>query len=113
MVPKLIVSDSTDGRRPIHFACDEGDDGIETVKWLIEQGADINCADKYGHHPIHLACWNRSLEIVKLLVANGVDVSSLNDSNYNLLSMARCRCHLEMYQFLMDNGAKWENEGAL
>ena len=52
---------------------------LDTVKLLIENGADINIKEKDGWTALMLACRNSntesSLETVKLLLENGANVN--------------------------------------
>jgi hypothetical protein len=54
---------------------------LEVVKLLIEKGADINQADKYGHTPLYWASDHGHLELVKLLIEKGADITQA-DSDY-------------------------------
>ena len=53
----------------LHRASSAGQ--IETVKFLIEKGADVNIKDEASILPIHRAAENGHAEIVKILLENG------------------------------------------
>ena len=64
------VSDST----PAMVAAREG--GVETVRWLLAQGADVNARDSAGATPLHAAArpwWGEKPEMVSVLLAAGAD----------------------------------------
>lgn len=64
------VSDST----PTMVAAREG--GIETVRWLLARGADVNARDSAGATPLHAAArpwWGEKPELVSVLLASGAD----------------------------------------
>ena len=47
----------------------------ETVKLLIEAGADINAKNNDGYTALMLASWNGHKDVVKLLIEAEVDVN--------------------------------------
>jgi len=64
------VSDST----PAMVAAREG--GVETVRWLLTRGADVNARDSAGATPLHAAArpwWSEKAELVSALLASGAD----------------------------------------
>lgn len=63
---------------PIHFACKNGDDSLELVKWLALHNVNVNCINNCGHQPIHIACAAkyRALELVKWFLDYGVNYNS-------------------------------------
>ena len=64
------VSDST----PAMVAAREG--GVETVRWLLARGADVNARDSAGATPLHAAArpwWGEKPELVSVLLASGAD----------------------------------------
>ena len=50
---------------------------LEVAKILIKQGADVNAKDKYGETPLFKA---PNLEIANLLIKNGSDVNAINNT---------------------------------
>ena len=70
---------NNDKRNPLAVAA--GYAYIEIVKFLLENGANINSKDKYGRCPLHFALYEgnqeaQTLEVVKFLIEKGADVNS-------------------------------------
>ena len=84
----LITLNSKYKQISLHKAAEKGD--IETVKLLIQKGAEINLKNKDGwvyfkiiknyiniikQTPLHIAVYNGHIEIVKLLIEKGCDIN--------------------------------------
>eukprot|EP00164_Ancoracysta_twista_P004633 GFYU01006260.1.p1 GENE.GFYU01006260.1~~GFYU01006260.1.p1 ORF type:complete len:506 (+),score=160.84 GFYU01006260.1:151-1668(+) len=75
---KAIVNVDGDGNLALHHACDR-DPAQQTqvypiVKWLIEQGADVNKKNNHGWTPLHFAANRGSDKLVKLLARGGANL---------------------------------------
>ena len=53
------------GNTPLHFACERGTSN--TVKCLIEKGADVNSKNKRGQTPLDLARICENFEVIEYL----------------------------------------------
>lgn len=67
------LTDPCIGRTPLHWTCIA--DKPEVAKYLLENGADINHADKTGVTPIIRATCCRSKRVSKLLIEKGCDLN--------------------------------------
>ena len=56
-------------------------EALETVKYLLEKGADINTVDRKGETAMHGAAYKSFPEMVRLLAANGADITLWNRKN--------------------------------
>jgi ankyrin repeat protein len=51
---------------------------LATIKNILDQGADLNCANKLGDRPLTLAIENQNLGVLNELLRRGADVNALN-----------------------------------
>jgi uncharacterized protein len=49
-------------------------DNLDLLKWLIDNGADVNHQDKVGYSALHFAAQEKNLEPAKLLIYNGASL---------------------------------------
>jgi len=68
---KTDVNASIDGRHPIHYASDYGQHDV--IKYLLDNGADVNAKDKHGISALLAAIWEGHTECVKLLLERGAN----------------------------------------
>lgn len=57
--------------KTLHWAAEEG--RLDVVKYLIEQGADINISDQYGKALLHIVVEEDRLDIANYLVEQCAD----------------------------------------
>ena len=80
-------------------------DEEETLRLLLEHGADVNSADKMGRTLLMWAVQEYPLAAVRLLIAQGANVKSTLSSGYSVLMYAIPREDPELLQLLLDTGA--------
>jgi ankyrin repeat protein len=78
----------------------------ETIKLLIDKGAEINAVNKNNETPLHLAAQNGHSETVKLLIDKGAEINAINKNNETPLHLAAQRGHSETVKLLIDKGAE-------
>ena len=63
---------------PVHEAALKGN--IDTLKWLLDNGAQIDAPTKEGLQPIHYACQGGHIEAVELLVNAGANIHAESEN---------------------------------
>lgn len=76
---------------------------LEVVKYLIENGADINAKDSNGDNLLMIALEYRELDIVKYLLEKGANVNIKNNEGKTVLDLAR---NEDIKELLRKAGAK-------
>ena len=82
---------------------------LDTVKFLLERGADVNVRDGHWNGtPLMTAAWSGHEEIVRLLIAYGADVNAVNSEGASALSKAsdERHPHPKVIEILKQAGAK-------
>lgn len=83
--------------------------GLKSMKFLIEQGAEVNVFDSRGQSPLLNAINAGSMEAVRILVEDGAELNVYNDgrSHNGATSMfqAAVKCRLDMVKYLHSKGA--------
>lgn len=79
---------------------------VEVLKWLIEQGHDINAKDEFGRTPLILAAMDGATECVRVLIEAGADVT-LTDARPGTTQedsdQARAALDQRIEEFVADN----------
>ena len=86
------------------FACIEP--SPEKVESLLADGADIECRDRYGRTPLHVATddYNKD-EIALLLIEKGANVSTQNHKDETVLYTSTVHCEPRVTLSLIEAGA--------
>lgn len=62
------------------YECFSFERGVETVKNLIERGADIK-SSVYGFTVLHIASFYNDMELIKLCLKSGIDINNIDITN--------------------------------
>ncbi len=119
-VIKLLIRKNGDTGKPdkkelnalLRLAVQQYGGGHENlVKWLIEQGADVNASfgepnsGEDGYSLLYLASVRRNDKIVSLLIAHGAKVKDGEDEGPVLLGWAAAEGRVDKLKKLLDQGA--------
>ena len=78
---------------------------LEIVKYLVENGADINAKDYEEFTSLIRASINGHLEVVKYLVENGADINTKDHVGITPLIYASMLGNFELVKYLIGKGA--------
>lgn len=88
----------------LHWACMLND--LEEVKYLVENGADVNKTDNDGKTPLLMALREYTDNIIIYLVENGADVNKADKHGDTPLLDACSNNSLKIVRYLIENGAQ-------
>ena len=97
------IDDRTTPVSLLHLTCSTGN--LDSVKYLIEHGADVLDKTDIGQTVLHKACEGGSLETVQFLVGFGLDINADDVKNRTPLHIACLHNHLDLVQYLVKAGA--------
>lgn len=84
--PSVLGHRDEDGYSALHRASYEGH--VDTVSFLLENGADIHAKTNDGWTPLHSACrWNE-LKVALVLLSSGADVNARSNGLQTPLHLA-------------------------
>ena len=101
--PKGVNTRSASHSTPLHAACIKGE--IDTVRALLQRGADINLLDGSGHSPLYNASRHVHLDLVEILHEGGVHINLKNREKETPLDVALFHGNIKSAQFLIERGA--------
>jgi ankyrin repeat protein len=78
---------------------------IESAKYLVEKGADVNLAAKNGISPLMMAIQNKDLEFVKFLIEKGAEINARDVDDETPLQYAIYMETLEIVKYLIQKKA--------
>lgn len=77
---------------------------INLIRSLIEQGADVNVADKRGRTSLDWSAHKGRLDICELLLDNGADVNAMDDYDITPMHQAASYSRTETCKLLKEHG---------
>jgi ankyrin repeat protein len=88
---------------PLYLAAGEG--RLEVVRYLLDQGANVNAREQFGDTALTEAVFNGQLAAVKELLFRGADVNAVGDGG-TALDIAINRNHTAIADLLKHRGGK-------
>lgn len=102
---KSLVNEKFFGWEPLQMAANRGQ--LNVVKYLLEQGADINYLHPVAYHTaFHLAALGGHMEVAKFLASKGADVNIKMKADVSLIRYFRDAGSAEMVKAMTDLGVK-------
>jgi uncharacterized protein len=113
-----LVGTGGGGLTPLVLAAREGD--LESAKYIVEKGANVNQVTEYGWSPLLVATNNRHYKLGEYLIEHGADVNLANKGSWTPLYLATDNRnieggdfpvpkpdieHLDYLKFLLEHGA--------
>ena len=99
----LLPNRFDDGFTGLHLASANGQ--IEIVKFLLHNGADIDCKTYSGTTALHVAIQHGQYKMAKFLIANGAEVNLTTSKGETALYFAVMTDCDKMVQLLLQNDA--------
>ena len=81
------INNVIEGQTLLHIAAKSN--CVESVKFFLEKGLDIEASDDVGFTPLMCAaCSNDSTEVIQFLIDKGADINALTSYGENLLHLS-------------------------
>jgi uncharacterized protein len=106
-----VNTPQADGTTALHWAVRHND--LATAGALIQAGADVKGATRYGVTPMALAATNGSAAMIRMLLDGGADVNSANPGGETALMTAARTGSEDAVSLLLDRGANVNAKDAL
>lgn len=78
---------------------------IEIIKFMVENGADLQVKTSLGETYLHFAAHLNRIELIEYFIDKGIDVNVIKNGNLTPLHIAAVDGHKELVKLLIDNGA--------
>ena len=88
---------------PLLLAAGEG--RLDAVRYLLDQGADVNARDERGRSALTEAAFNGNASVIKELIIRGAELNALSDAG-TALDIAISTKHEDAVELLRHYGAK-------
>ncbi|GAV07188.1 hypothetical protein RvY_17059 [Ramazzottius varieornatus] len=93
---------------PLRAACYDG--RMQIVRFLVENGADLEIANRHGHTSLMIACYRGHIQIVKYLLERGASVNRKSIKGNTALHDCAESGHVDIMQLLIQHGAQMEKD---
>ncbi len=77
---------------------------MNIVRYLVENGLDLNVKNKYGILPIYYASLGGQLEVIKYFVSLGVDIFEKDNWGWLCIHYASHHGKVDVVKYLVQNG---------
>ena len=90
---------------PLRILISIGEQALELIDFLFQNGADVNYRDKFLHTPLFYAIDYSDIKILKYLISKGADIETVDLDCLTPLHYAVAHNHLEPTKYLLFYGA--------
>ncbi len=101
--PEIVHALNDMDKTPLHYAATYGRD--ETIKALIEWGADINARDITGMTPLHITGTLNRVSEARILLDAGADLEAKDDFGATPLHSAAIHEKIDVMNLFLERGA--------
>jgi uncharacterized protein YegJ (DUF2314 family) len=101
--PALIRAVDSEGETPVHQAAKYGE--MEALRFLVEQGGDVNARTNYGATPLHFAALFGEVRAATCLLEKGAHVDAKDELGLTPFHGAQSGEHRAMVELLVQAGA--------
>jgi ankyrin repeat protein len=79
-------------------------DDVETMRLLIERGANTNATNAQGDSPLHVSCRNDDSDGISQLLESSADPALQNEEGESALHVVAAQSNPDRVQLLLDAG---------
>ena len=106
-IAKLLIKDKSEfkdrvllnpKKSALHLAIKKNN--LDIIKWLLENGVDINIKDEDGRTPLMDSVLNLKISMVKFLLEKGASTNDISNNGENLLSISKQTFNQEMISLI-------------
>ena len=104
---KSLISEEIDQdskNAALQEACSAGQ--LDIVKFMIENGADVNAKNNSGGTPLNVASQGDNRDIVELLIENGANINNKNNNGLTPLHQASRNGQKDIVELLIAKGTE-------
>jgi hypothetical protein len=84
---------------------------VDTARWLLKLGADVNAQASDGTTPFLVACQEGDLQVVQLLCEHGGNMIASDQDGMTPALIAAASGHVDVIRFLHENGVDLQSPG--